>query len=587
MPVSSIETQQANDRNFRRGAIMGLTIAESFVLLVFCLLLLFTFWQLQSQNEMRALRETNTDPQLVAKLAEFQNNGTLDALLELQAAGIDIRELSGFAQAEDYWRFISQPELQRLMEGAVKLDDPDLTSLADAVEAPPIIDQLDKLKDEGFVDAFDQFGALPKDKQDLFLDPDTSERLAALQDLHDAGLVREASEFQDAVKVVEVLAADPDLKTLMTLIASLPPETRDALSNLAQDGSIAQLEENIDGLARLADAEATLRGISASLIAAAEAEAQLTAALRSELGNIVQGVDGEILDDGSIVLPENVVFDQGKADIRPSLERFLEDACPVWLDLLRKSGLDIKATEIQGHASREWRQGTSEDQAYRNNLELSQVRARNVLNFCLDQVSNPETAEWSRSHVVAVGYSSSQPIIVDDQIDEQSSRRVVFSIELDRERLLDQLEQESASTIAQSLETGQVVQGTARIIDGDTIEIDGVNVRISGIDAPEMGQSCQDSEGRTFTCGLDAKLQLETIIDTNEVACTHENADRYGRSISTCSVNGIDLGRAMVEAGKAMAFIEFSDRYADAEAIARRRQIGFWNGVFPPPWDQR
>ena len=62
------ENQQSSDRNFRRGAVMGLTIAESFILLAFCLLLLFTFWQLQSQKEEEARRKTELDPLLITEL---------------------------------------------------------------------------------------------------------------------------------------------------------------------------------------------------------------------------------------------------------------------------------------------------------------------------------------------------------------------------------------------------------------------------------------------------------------------------------------------------------------------------------------
>jgi len=37
------------DRGYRRGAIMGLTVAEAFILIAFLLLLLFAFWQNEAQ----------------------------------------------------------------------------------------------------------------------------------------------------------------------------------------------------------------------------------------------------------------------------------------------------------------------------------------------------------------------------------------------------------------------------------------------------------------------------------------------------------------------------------------------------------
>mgnify|MGYP001611819741 FL=1 len=39
------------DRNYKRGAVMGLTVAEAFILLAFCLLLLFSWWQVETERK--------------------------------------------------------------------------------------------------------------------------------------------------------------------------------------------------------------------------------------------------------------------------------------------------------------------------------------------------------------------------------------------------------------------------------------------------------------------------------------------------------------------------------------------------------
>ncbi len=39
------------DRSYNRGAVMGLTVAEAFILLAFCLLLLFTWWQVETEEK--------------------------------------------------------------------------------------------------------------------------------------------------------------------------------------------------------------------------------------------------------------------------------------------------------------------------------------------------------------------------------------------------------------------------------------------------------------------------------------------------------------------------------------------------------
>lgn len=44
------ESGRGFDRSYKRGAVMGLTVAEAFILLAFCLMLLFTWWQLDTER---------------------------------------------------------------------------------------------------------------------------------------------------------------------------------------------------------------------------------------------------------------------------------------------------------------------------------------------------------------------------------------------------------------------------------------------------------------------------------------------------------------------------------------------------------
>ena len=72
------------NRSYRRGAIMGLTMAEAFILIAFALLLLFAFWQWEKEKEntpeVVAFRELPDDlrhavltnlPHFHAKLGQF------------------------------------------------------------------------------------------------------------------------------------------------------------------------------------------------------------------------------------------------------------------------------------------------------------------------------------------------------------------------------------------------------------------------------------------------------------------------------------------------------------------------------------
>lgn len=51
MPRYPDKGAQASDRSYRRGAVMGLTVAEAFILLAFCLLLLFAWWQIETERK--------------------------------------------------------------------------------------------------------------------------------------------------------------------------------------------------------------------------------------------------------------------------------------------------------------------------------------------------------------------------------------------------------------------------------------------------------------------------------------------------------------------------------------------------------
>lgn len=434
--MSAPATRAAADRNFRRGAVMGLTIAETFVLLIFCLLLLFFLWQVRQDRTDQTRADIAADPALSAEVAALVADGTFAAVRDLRDNGIDVRDLSGFAEAEDYWRFISEPELRRLLQGAVALDTPALLTLADSVAVPDLIARLDQLSAADPGPALDAFLGLSPDKQTLFLDAIDAAAPATLAALEDTAAALDPSEEARLAALLATLADNPDLLDLLATVATLPPALRAAL---AESPTLLTAGTDSDSLAAI-----QLRNINDTIVAAAQAEEALIGSLKSELGGFVAGIDGEIRADGTIVLPESAIFDQGRADIRPELRDFLSSMCPRWMRLLRDSGLDIGTAEIQGHASREWRNGTPEDAAYRNNLLLSQNRARNVLLTCLDEVTDPDLAAWARAHLVAVGYSSGRPVVIDDTVSDELSRRVEFSFGIGREGILDDIRTEMA-----------------------------------------------------------------------------------------------------------------------------------------------
>ncbi|MFT5614723.1 MAG: hypothetical protein ACI8Q6_002006, partial [Granulosicoccus sp.] len=56
---------------------------------------------------------------------------------------------------------------------------------------------------------------------------------------------------------------------------------------------------------------------------------------------IVSSFGGEIDNSGAIILPEAVLFEQGKANISPQLVLFLKQVCGPWLTVLKNSGVPI------------------------------------------------------------------------------------------------------------------------------------------------------------------------------------------------------------------------------------------------------
>lgn len=129
---------------------------------------------------------------------------------------------------------------------------------------------------------------------------------------------------------------------------------------------------------------------------------------------------------------------------------------------------------------------------------------------------------------------------------------------------------------------GADIVGSARVIDGDGLWVQGVEIRLHGIDAFELRQTCGDVE-----CGLDARRALHRLVADRPVACRFVDQDRYGRQVSTCSVDGADIGAALVRQGHALAYTTYSNAYVGDENAARAARAGAWAGDVTPPSDWR
>lgn len=142
-------------------------------------------------------------------------------------------------------------------------------------------------------------------------------------------------------------------------------------------------------------------------------------------------------------------FMQGNAAVPDVFKNVLRDFFPRYIAILTKSEYKDKIAEIriEGHTSSEWHHEVTPDEAYFNNMELSQNRSRNVLRYTLgiENSKITQNKRWIKKNLTANGLSSSQPILdsVGDLLIEnkEESRRVEFRVVTKSEKLIDEIKE--------------------------------------------------------------------------------------------------------------------------------------------------
>ncbi|MDN3577078.1 thermonuclease family protein [Chitinimonas viridis] len=120
--------------------------------------------------------------------------------------------------------------------------------------------------------------------------------------------------------------------------------------------------------------------------------------------------------------------------------------------------------------------------------------------------------------------------------------------------------------------------------DGDTliVQINGVrtSVRLQDIDAPELSQPW----------GKEAKTCLDRLITNRTLSVGSTSKDRYGRTLATVYVDGLNLNLELVKQGCAWLYREYSSEagFDAAEQAAKLAKLGLWAQLSPTaPWDYR
>jgi endonuclease YncB( thermonuclease family) len=132
------------------------------------------------------------------------------------------------------------------------------------------------------------------------------------------------------------------------------------------------------------------------------------------------------------------------------------------------------------------------------------------------------------------------------------------------------------------------ITGVPKIREGDQIQIGTSKIRLGGVDAPSVDQLCLNNSGERWTCGAAARDELIKHADNKSWTChVRQPADRRGRIVARCEVDGEDIQKWLVKSGWALSYARFSHDYDEDEKAAREAKAGMWQGAFIAPWDWR
>jgi endonuclease YncB( thermonuclease family) len=119
-----------------------------------------------------------------------------------------------------------------------------------------------------------------------------------------------------------------------------------------------------------------------------------------------------------------------------------------------------------------------------------------------------------------------------------------------------------------------------KVIDGDTVDVAlaskrTIRVRLHGVDSPESGEPFSQ-QARTFT---------RVLLFSQQVTVEGRDVDQYGRLVARVRVGQTDSSLALLEAGLACHYRQFSsDPVLEAgERSARTSGRGFWLPAAPKP----
>ncbi len=393
---------------------MGLTIAEAFMLLVFVLLLLLLLWRWNTDKILEATRHL-ADPDS----PEFQ------------------QQIDELERSVELFR---QPDLSLIATELSRLSEEERQIIIDEIsDAGPEI--LVRAKEDREADSIvrqftDETLAMEEEQRSVLRDMAESGRLQQLLD-H----VTRSEPARSIASSLSRFSPEQERKLADLVRSESPGQALDessAFMQLLESG--ASVSEIRDAITYIDAVERKLGVVERKLAEQARVGMELTDSINQELGAAVTDIGGKIGPHGRISFENRLGFVQGEDQIQVGFQDFLRQFCPAFLTTMHSYRDHIDEIRIEGHASSEWTMSTSDEQAFRLNLALSQRRARNIVQACLDYTGDHEIRDWARNRLVALGYSSSRPVLHDDlSEDREGSRRVEFGYVADTDRLLEDI----------------------------------------------------------------------------------------------------------------------------------------------------
>lgn len=137
----------------------------------------------------------------------------------------------------------------------------------------------------------------------------------------------------------------------------------------------------------------------------------------------------------------DVFFEQGSSQLNSRFKDILNDFFPRYINILNSNKFkeEIEEVRIEGHTSTEWTKNSTPIESYFKNMELSQNRTRETLEYIMGLESMKSHEVFMIERVTANGLSYSKRIIENGREQKKLSRRVEFRIRTKAEQKIDQI----------------------------------------------------------------------------------------------------------------------------------------------------